>query len=157
VHPETAGAERKEAIMLVRALMTGDPITVPPDSPVLEARQLMTDRRIRHLLVTRDGVLLGIVTDRDIRLNMPSQATSLSVWELNYLLTKLTVGEVMTRSVITTGPDRDARDAAELMLEHKIGALPVVDAGKLVGILTETDVLRAFIRRSDEAAALRAR
>ena len=143
--------------MLVRALMTGDPITVPPDTPVFEARQLMTDRRIRHLLVTRDGDLLGIVTDRDIRLNMPSQATSLSVWELNYLLTKLTVGEVMTRSVIVIGPDRDARDAAEVMLEHKIGALPVVDQGKLVGILTETDVLRAFVRRSDEAAALRAR
>ena len=154
---ETAGVERKEDNMLVRALMTGALITVPPDTPVLEARQLMTNQRIRHLLVELGGDLLGIVTDRDIRLNMPSQATSLSVWELNYLLTKLTVSEVMTRSVITIGPDREARDAAEVMVEHKIGALPVVDHGKLVGILTETDVLRAFIKRSDEAAALRGR
>jgi acetoin utilization protein AcuB len=143
--------------MLVRALMTGSPIAVPPDTPVLDARQLMTNQRIRHLLVEKNGDLLGIVTDRDIRLNMPSQATSLSVWELNYLLTKLTVSEVMTRSVITIGPDRDARDAAEVMLEHKIGALPVIDHGRLVGIVTETDVLRAFIKRSDEAAALRGR
>jgi acetoin utilization protein AcuB len=137
--------------------MTGAPISVPPDTPVLEARQLMTGHRIRHLLVESSGDLLGIITDRDIRLNMPSQATSLSVWELNYLLTKLTVSEVMTRSVITIGPDRDARDAAEVMLEHKIGALPVVDHGKLVGILTETDLLRAFIKRLDDAAALRGR
>jgi acetoin utilization protein AcuB len=135
--------------------MTGSPITVPPDTPVLDARQVMNNHRIRHLLVEKSGELLGIVTDRDIRLNMPSQATSLSVWEVNYLLTKLPVSEVMTRSVITIGPDRDARDAAEIMLGHKIGALPVVDHGKLVGIETETDVLRAFIKRSDEAAALR--
>jgi acetoin utilization protein AcuB len=143
--------------MVVRALMTGSLITVPPDMPVLEARQLMNKQRIRHLLVTRNGDLLGIVTDRDIRLSMPSQATSLSVWELNYLLTKLTVAEVMTRSLITIGPDRDVRDAAETMLDHKIGAVPVVEHGKLVGILTETDILRAFIERADEAARLRSR
>lgn len=143
--------------MLVRALMTGAPITVPPDVAVLDARQLMANQRIRHLLVTLGGELLGIVTDRDIRLSMPSQATSLSVWELNYLLTKLTVSEVMTRSVITIGPDRDGRDAAQLMLEHKIGALPVVDTGKLVGIVTETDLLRAFVRIADDTAALRSR
>jgi len=143
--------------MLVRALMTGAPITVPPDVAVLDARQLMANERIRHLLVSLGGDLLGIVTDRDIRLNMPSQATSLSVWELNYLLTKLTVSEVMTRSVITIGPDRDARDAAQVMLEHKIGALPVVDTGKLVGIVTETDLLRAFVRIADDTAALRSR
>ena len=143
--------------MLVRALMTGAPITVPPDVAVLDARQLMANERIRHLLVSLGGDLLGIVTDRDIRLNMPSQATSLSVWELNYLLTKLTVSEVMTRSVITIGPDRAGRDAAQLMLEYKIGALPVVDTGKLVGIVTETDLLRAFVRIADDTAALRSR
>jgi acetoin utilization protein AcuB len=143
--------------MLVRSLMTGAPITVPPDTAVLDARHLMANQRIRHLLVTLGGDLLGIVTDRDIRLNMPSQATSLSVWELNYLLTKLAVSEVMTRSVIIIGPDRDARDAAKVMLEHKIGALPVVDDGRLIGILTETDLLRAFVKIADDAAALRSR
>jgi CBS-domain-containing membrane protein len=107
----------------------------------------MAKQRIRHLPVTAPGgELLGIVTDRDVRLSLPSQATSLSVWELNHLLSKLTVEEVMTRTVITVGPDRPARDAAQLMVDHQIGALPVEDGGRLVGIVTETDMLRAFIR-----------
>jgi acetoin utilization protein AcuB len=136
--------------------MTGALITVRPDTPVLDARHLMVQQRIRHLLVTSEGgQLLGIVTDRDIRLNLPSQATSLSVWELNHLLTKLTVGKVMTESVVTVGPDREARDAAQLMLDHTIGALPVVDGGQLIGIVTETDLLRAFVRNADKVAALR--
>jgi len=143
--------------MRVRELMTGAPITVAPDTPMLDARHLMMKKRIRHLLVMENGELAGIVTDRDIRLNLPSQATSLSVWEVNHLLTKLTVGKVMTASVITVGPDRQARDAAQLMLDHKIGALPVVDGGLLIGIVTETDLLRAFVRSADEAAALRSR
>ena len=142
--------------MRVRELMTGALITVRPDTPVLDARHLMVQQRIRHLLVTSEGgQLLGIVTDRDIRLNLPSQATSLSVWELNHLLTKLTVGKVMTESVVTVGPDREARDAAQLMLDHTIGALPVVDGGQLIGIVTETDLLRAFVRNADKVAALR--
>ncbi|MGH7400108.1 MAG: CBS domain-containing protein [Candidatus Rokuibacteriota bacterium] len=133
--------------MNVGELMTGiNLIIAPPDTPVLDARRLMLKEKIRHLLVTGiDGRLVGIVTDRDIRLNLPSQATSLSVWEINHLLTKLTVGEVMTKAVITIGPDREARDAAVLMLDHAIGALPVMDAGALVGIITETDLLRAFV------------
>ena len=144
--------------MRVRDLMTAALITAPPDMPVLEARHLMVEKRIRHLLVTGEtGQLLGIITDRDIRLNLPSQATSLSVWEMNYLLTRLTVATVMTQSVITVGPDREARDAAQLMLDHHIGALPVVDAGRLIGIVTETDLLRAFVRSADAAQALRSR
>jgi len=132
--------------MRVRDLMTGTPITVGPDTPVLDARHMMLKERIRHLLVTDNDRLAGIVTDRDIRLNLPSQATSLSVWEINHLLTKLTVSKVMTRAVITVGPDRDLRDAAQLMLEHRIGALPVMDVGRLIGIITETDMLRAIVQ-----------
>src|SRR4029453_2418199 len=114
---------------------------------ILEARSVMIKERIRHLPVTDDdGKLLGIITDRDIRLNLPSKATSLSVWEINHLLSKLTVDEVMTRTVITVGPDRPAREAAQLMVDHQIGALPVEDGGRLIGIVTETDLLRAFIR-----------
>jgi CBS domain-containing protein len=136
--------------------MTGSLITAGPDTAVLDARSLMQKERIRHLLVTdKQRELLGIVTDRDIRLNLPSQATSLSIWEINHLLTRLTLDKVMTRSVITVGPDREARDAAQLMLEHRIGALPVVEAGALVGIVTETDLLRAYVRNADAAAALR--
>jgi acetoin utilization protein AcuB len=134
--------------MKVRELMTGAPITVSPDTPVFDARQTMIKERIRHLLVIEADRLVGIVTDRDIRLNLPSQATSLSMWEVNYLLAKLTVSKVMTTSVIIIGPDQEATDAARLMLEHKIGALPVLDGSRLVGILTETDVLRAFARSS---------
>jgi len=132
--------------MRVRELMSGAPITVSPDTPVFDARQTMVKERIRHLLVTEAGRLVGIITDRDIRLNLPSQATSLSMWEVNYLLAKLTVSKVMTKSVIIVGPDQDAADAARLMLEHKLGALPVLDGEHLLGILTETDVLRAFAR-----------
>lgn len=133
--------------MKVSELMTSvNLITAGPDTAILDARQLMLKERIRHLLVTEaDGTLVGIVTDRDIRLNLPSKATSLSVWEINHLLTKLMVEQVMTQSVITVGPDRPAREAARLMLDHKIGALPVLDDGRLVGIITETDIVRAFV------------
>ena len=131
--------------MHVRDLMTPNPITVGPDMAVFEARQLMLKQRIRHLLVVDEGRLLGVVTDRDIRLSLPSQATSLSVWELNYLLARLTVEKVMSTAVITVGPDRDASDAARLMLDHRIGCVPVVDGGLVIGILTETDIVRAFV------------
>ncbi len=142
--------------MKVAELMTSTVITASPETPVLDARQLMLKERIRHLLVTESaGRLIGIVTDRDIRLNLPSQATSLSVWEINHLLTKLTVGEVMTRAVITIGPDREARDAAVLMVDHSIGALPVMEGGTLAGIVTETDILRAFVWLTGGPAASR--
>jgi acetoin utilization protein AcuB len=133
--------------------MTKEPLTVSLDTPVVEARRTMVDRRIRHLLVTDGGRLAGIVTDRDIRLNLPSPATSLSVWEINYLLGRMTVGSIMTSTVITVEPGRDAVAAARLMLDHKIGALPVVDAGTVVGILTETDILRAFATMATPALA----
>jgi acetoin utilization protein AcuB len=133
-------------IMKIRDLMTAGPITTGPDTPVIDARKLMLGKRIRHLLVTDGPKLVGIVTDRDIRLNLPSPATSLSVWEVNYLLARLTVASVMTKALVTVSPERDSRDAAVLMLDHQIGALPVVDGGQLVGIITETDLLRAFVK-----------
>lgn len=132
--------------MKIRDLMTAKPITTGPDTPVIDARKLMLGKRIRHLLVTDGPKLVGMVTDRDIRLNLPSPATSLSVWEVNYLLARLTVASVMTKALVTVSPERDPRDAAVLMLDHQIGALPVVDGGQLVGIITETDLLRAFVK-----------
>ncbi len=134
--------------MRVKELISGPPISIPPETPVLEARRVMQTRVIRHLLVVEDGRLVGIVTDRDIRLNMPSPATTLSVWEINYLLARLTVREVMTASVIVIEPDRDAHEAAALLISEKIGALPVMDGDRLVGIVTETDFLRAFVRHA---------
>ena len=135
-------------MMKVQDLMTISCITAPPTMPVLEARPLMLEKRIRHLLVTDGPKLVGIVTDRDIRLNLPSPATSLSVWEINYLLAQLTVASVMTESLVTVSPRQDTREAALLMLDHKIGALPVVDGGQLMGIITETDLLRAYVKAS---------
>ena len=130
--------------MKVQDIMTTPALTVGLDMPVLEARQLMERQRIRHLPVTDGGRLMGIITDRDIRLNLPSPATSLSVWEVKYLIARLTVGSVMRRAVITIDQHREAAEAARIMLDHKIGALPVVDGGVVVGIVTETDMLRAF-------------
>jgi acetoin utilization protein AcuB len=139
--------------MTIRELMTGALITAEPDMPILDARQLMVTEKIRHLLVRKGkGKLLGIITDRDIRLNLPSKATSLSVWEINHLLTKLTVGRVMTGSVITAGPDRPARDAAQLMLDHKIGAVPVLDGGQLI-VDHHGDGHRAGLRDDDGPTA----
>ena len=128
--------------MRVSDLMSPMPITVGPETPMLDARQRMLDERIRHLVVVADGLLVGIVTDRDIRLNLASPATSLSVWELHHLLAKLTVGDVMTRAVLVVDPDRPASEAARIMLSHKISALPVTDGDRLVGILTESDFVR---------------
>ena len=130
--------------MLVRELMTAKPITVDPGTPMLEARQRMVEKRIRHLVVVENARVVGIVTDRDVRLNLPSPATSLSVWEINYLLAQLTVGGVMSAGVIIVDPDRPIAEAARIMVDHKIGALPVVDEGRLVGIITESDFVRAM-------------
>ena len=138
--------------MRVSDLMSRIVVSTPGTTPVLEARALMQKERI-HLLVVDDGRLQGIVTDRDIRLNMASPATSLSVWELNHLLARLTVDQVMTRSVIAIDPERDAREAARILIDHKIGALPVLDGERLLGILTETDLLRAFVESAEPAAA----
>ena len=131
--------------MKIREVMNGAVLSVTPGTPVAETRQLMQRERIRHVLVMDGPKLAGIVTDRDIRLNLPSPATTLSVWEMNALLMKLTAGEIMTTSVITIGPDREVHEAAQLMIDHKIGALPVTDEGRVVGIVTETDLLRALI------------
>lgn len=139
--------------MLVQDIMTKDPLTVPLETAVSDARRMMAERRIRHLLITDGRRLAGIVTDRDIRLNMPSPATSLSVWEINYLVARLSVESIMTTPVITVDPRRDVVGVARIMLDHKIGALPVVDEGTIVGIVTESDMLRAFAVMAETASA----
>jgi acetoin utilization protein AcuB len=131
--------------MQVKDWMTPTPITVPPTMPVFEARTLMQERRVRHLLVTEGGELVGMVTDRDLRLNLPERADGLSVWDINHMLARLTVGEVMARRVLTVGASRSIEAAARLLLQHRIGALPVLEGSRVVGILTETDLLRALV------------
>ena len=130
--------------MRIRDIMSAKPTTVDPEMPMLDARRQMADARIRHLVVLEGSRVAGIVTDRDIRLNLPSPATSLSVWEVNALLAKLTVGQVMSRSVIVVEPDRPVAEAARIMIDHKIGALPVMEGGRLAGIVTESDFVRAL-------------
>ena len=141
--------------MRVQEVMTENVSVVDPDMRIPEIARRMRDEGIGALPVAEDQKLIGIVTDRDIRLNLPSPATSLSVWELNYLLARLTVRDVMSRSVITIGADRHAAEAARIMVDHKIGALPVLDGERLVGIVTETDFLRAFALSYAEAGPAR--
>ncbi|MFN2321557.1 MAG: CBS domain-containing protein [Trueperaceae bacterium] len=132
--------------MLVRDWMTADPQTVTAATPVMEAMQKLRDGGYRRLPVVREGKLVGIVTDRDLKEATPSKATSLSVYELNYLLSKLTIKDVMTAPVMTIGSEDAIEEAALMMESHRVSGLPVVDHGKLVGILTITDLLRAFVR-----------
>jgi acetoin utilization protein AcuB len=124
------------------------PITVGPDASFFEARNLIHEKGIRHLpVVDKNNKLVGIVTDRDIRQAAPSDATLLSVQELNYLLGKLKVSAFMTPKdkLITITPDALIEEAVQLMHDHKIGCLPVVEGEKLYGIFTETDVLDHFV------------
>lgn len=131
--------------MLVREWMTSDPDTVAAKTTVMEAMQRLREGGFRRLPVVDGDRLIGIVTDRDLKEATPSKATSLSVYELNYLLSKLVVRDVMVKGVVTIGVDEPIEQAALLMEEHKVGGLPVMEGGRLVGILTITDLLRAFV------------
>lgn len=138
--------------VLVREWMTKQVFTVAPHTTLRSAHQLMKEHRIRRLPVMDDGHLVGIITIGDAREASPSDATTLSIWELNYLWAQLTVDKVMTQHVITVGPDTPILDAANLMLEHKISGLPVLnDEGKLVGILTESDIFRMLVKSRTKA------
>ncbi len=136
---------------LVRDWMTPHPITIDPKTVLPDAHQLMQDSHIRRLPVVEKGKLVGIVTLGDIREAEPSNATTLSIYEVHYLLSKLTVERIMTRNPITIAPNQSIRDAARLMLEHKIGGLPVVEpaTGKLVGIITESDIFRILAQEPE--------
>ena len=130
---------------LVKEWMTRNPITIAEDTSLTEASRLMKDNDIRRLPVVEHGKLVGIVTWGDIREASASDATSLTVFELGYLLRELQVDRFMTRHPITVTPTTPISRAAQLMLEHKIGGLPVVENGKLVGILTESDIFRMLV------------
>jgi acetoin utilization protein AcuB len=133
--------------MLVKDWMSPAPLTVSPETPVLEALRLLKERGFRRLPVVEGSKLIGIVTDKDLKDAMPSKATTLSVWEMSYLLAKLTVREVMATEVLTVNSLETLEDAALRMQERKLGGMPVLDnAGALVGILTITDVLGALVR-----------
>ena len=120
-------------------------ISVSPTTPVAAAMKLIHDKHIRRLPVTEDGCLVGIVSERDLLRATPSPATLLSVWEIPELLDRLLVRDVMNRDVITVSPETPIQDAAQLMVDHKIGGLPVEEpGGRVVGMITETDIFRIF-------------
>lgn len=132
--------------MFVYQMMTADPITVRPETAATKAAEIMKENKFRRLPVIENGKLAGIITDRDLREVQPSPATTLSVYELNYLLAKIRVGEIMKTNVVTVSDKATIEEAALLMYTHKIGGLVVIDAaGSVVGILTETDIFRCFV------------
>jgi acetoin utilization protein AcuB len=132
----------------MREMIQRNPVTIGPEASFFEARKIIQDKGIRHLpVVDSKNKLVGIVTDRDIREAAPSDATSLSVNEINYLLGKLQVSSFMTpyKKLITLTPDTLVEEAVELMHDKKIGCLPVVEGDKLYGIFTETDALALLV------------
>ena len=131
--------------MLIKERMSKPVISVAPDMPIQEAMDLMKRENIRRTPVLKDGKLVGIVSNRDLLNASPSQATSLSIWELNYLLSKITIAEVMTKEVITISEDTPIEEAARIMADNKIGGVPVVNNGEVVGIITETDLFRILL------------
>lgn len=131
--------------MFVRQFMTSQVFTVSPNESIADTLALMRDKKIDRLPVLEKGKLVGFVTDGDLREVSPSPATTLSVFELNYLVAKTPIREVAIKKVITCDPDTRIEDAALLMREHRIGGLPVLEEGKLVGIITGYDILDAFL------------
>ncbi len=125
--------------MNVRDIMTTNVVTIPSNTSLADAKRIMEAHRIRRLPVVDKGKLVGIVTEHRLESVSPSKATSLSVWELSYLLEKTTVKEIMERDVITCSPDMSAEESLAVAQGNKVGALVVVEDGRVVGISTTND------------------
>lgn len=132
--------------MFVKDRMSKHPLTIRADESVSAAHKYMKEQQVRHLpVVDKKGKMVGLVTEDDLLRAGPSEATSLSVWEIHYLLQRLQVSDAMIEKVITAPEDMPIEEAAGIMMEHKIGCLPVMRDGRLVGIITESDVFRTFM------------
>jgi len=131
--------------MQVGERMSHPIISIAPDMPVHDALNMFKRERIRRAPVVKDGKLVGIVSDHDLLNATPSMATSLSVWELNYLLSKVTVSDVMTKEVLTVDEETPIEEAARIMADSKVGGVPVMRDGHVVGIITETDLFKIFL------------
>ena len=131
--------------MLVGDRMSHPVISINPDLPVVDALNLMKRERIRRTPVVKNGKMIGIVSDKDLLNASPSSATSLSVWEMNYLLSRIKVKDLMTKKVLTVSEDTPIEEAARIMADNKIGGLPVMRADHIVGIITETDLFKILL------------
>jgi acetoin utilization protein AcuB len=144
--------------MYIDRIMHTDLITVSPQTTLVQARDTLEKNRIDHLLVVNDKKkLVGIVSDRDLKQNWASPATSLSTHELNYLLTKVVVSMIMIKTVVTVPTSTTIERAALVMQQHRISALPVMEDGELAGIITSTDVMAVLLQAigiSDESIRL---
>jgi acetoin utilization protein AcuB len=130
---------------LVREWMTSAPVVATPGTTLPDALSLMKRNNIRRLPVCQNDRLIGIVTRGDLRGAQPSEATSLSIFELNYLIGRVTLDQIMTRNPVTVTPNTTIGAAARLMLRRKISGLPVMEDGRLVGIITESDIFRLVV------------
>ena len=131
--------------MYVQQFMTSQVFTVTPSESIFKAVNLMQTKKINRLPVVNGGKLVGIVTDGDLRAASASPATTLSKFEMNELLSKISIKDVAVKKVITCTPDALIEDAALIMRENKVGALPVMENDKLVGIITHNNILDAFL------------
>ena len=145
--------------MLVREHMTPDPITVTADLSIVEAAALMKEKKVRRFPVMRGDEMIGIITDRDLRSAAPSDVVSFDAEErqlmpeLHALLANMKIKDVMSRRVITVGPDQTVVAAAQVMLQHRISGAPVTDSrGKLLGIITQTDIFKILVDASGYAS-----
>jgi acetoin utilization protein AcuB len=125
--------------MIIRDIMTWDVVSVSSDTPIMEARKIMNAHNIRRLPVVDKGKLVGMISRDGITRASPSPATSLSVWEINYLVAKMTVKDIMSKNLVTITPDTTVESAVALAQSKGVGALPVVEDGQMVGIVTTDD------------------
>ncbi len=133
--------------MFVKEHMTQNPVTVTPDTSVPDALRIMREKQVRRLpILDRHGKLVGIVTDKALLHASPSPATSLAVWEITELYTKLKVEKVMSRDVVTIPEDTLLEEAARIMVDSEVGGLPVMHGDTLVGIITESDLFKVLLK-----------
>ena len=133
--------------MYVGRIMHTSLVTVSPETLLTKAKDIIAEKRINHLLVVdKNGELIGLVSDRDVKQSWASPATTLSVHELNYLLSQMTVEMIMVKKIISISPGTTIERAARIMQENRISALPVMEGGKLVGIITTNDVMGVLLR-----------
>ncbi len=132
--------------MLVKDRMTSDPVVITTDTSLKEALEIVRSKPFRHLpVLDENGKLVGIVTEKSLVYASPTSTTALSVFEVDYILSRTKVGQIIQGSVVTVGPDWPVEEAARVMVDRRIGCLPVVEDDNLIGIISDTDIFRVFV------------